>query len=175
MRILSRKIWRAFPELDQFDDAVCKRYIQRAEAMKGHWKRLVIVIASLLLGLVLAGVIVNPEFQLLMSFFRYQNENEKLSTGTITAIEVFVGTNFIWIPWMAGLFTRDVLLERCVRKQVSDAKCNACNYNLIGLSVFSEADKRVVRCPECGELTELNVGHISEADINPTLLPDSSS
>jgi len=30
VRLISRKIWRAFPELDAFDDETCERYINRS-------------------------------------------------------------------------------------------------------------------------------------------------
>ena len=37
MRILSRKIWRAFPEFDQFDDETCKRYMRQVTSSGNMW------------------------------------------------------------------------------------------------------------------------------------------
>ena len=38
MRLLTTKIWRAYPELDGYDDDVCKRYIKRAKRLQNAWK-----------------------------------------------------------------------------------------------------------------------------------------
>ena len=93
------------------------------------------------------------------------------------AVNLVVGltvmTGFVWFPLVCALITRDFTLHRAVRKRLEGAACAGCGYSLVGLEVFGDADRRVVQCPECGEKTTLNEGHITEADINPALLAES--
>lgn len=173
MRILSRKIWRAFPELDQFDDAICKKYVNRAHAMRGRVLRVCVILMVVMFGFVVAMIIAEPEQQFLAYITKWFSQDSSVGDGVIRLTWLLPVMNVIWMPWLAGAITRDYLLERCLKKQLSSASCQGCGYNLIGLTVYGDINNRTVRCPECGFVTDLKSGHITEADIDPSLLTKS--
>jgi hypothetical protein len=171
MRILSRKIWRAFPELDQFDDEICKMYVRRSTSLKNAWRGVLLMLIIIPVAVVLWGM-----FSWAVRVFNYGLQDQYAWYISDTTEDVFVImflTGNVWFPAMCFFLVRDRWLNRCIQKQLSGTSCPPCGYSLVGLSVVEHEDARCVVCPECGTYTKLNTGHITEADINPSLLTKS--
>ena len=177
MRILSRKIWRAFPELDQFDDDVCRRYIRQARKLGNSTKGAFFVMLVLPLSFVLwAGLMFN--FDAIMYYLESWHNIEIFDFLSSSFRDVFIAirlTGYIWFPVLCMAIVRDRWLNRCIRKQLSGNKCGACGYSLIGLSLMKDSEEPSVTCPECGHHIVLREMGLSKADIDPTLLAGSRS
>ena len=171
MRILTRKIHRAYPELDKFDDKVCTRYIKRAKRLQNAWKGWVFILLSVPVGLVLWSV-----FSFMTAIFMSGLESQyylALFDPPNMILIVTFYTGFIWFPLLTCLFTRDRWLHRCVRKQLTGVQCPTCGYSLIGLSLLKDTPAPTVHCPECGHHTALKTLGLTPADIDPTLINSS--
>ena len=163
MRLLTTKIWRAYPELDRYDDDFCKRYIKRAKRLQNAWKFWVMMIFALPVSL---GVWVGLMFATGFILNEYLYD---VSFTLETTIFLFAGTGVAWMPAFTALLIRDRWLHRCIRKQLFGVQCPPCGYSLIGLSIDSP-DNPSVHCPECGQVTLLSDLGLTEADIDPTLV-----
>lgn len=132
MRLLTRKIYRAFRELDQFDDDVCERYVDRASAVNNAWKlwlMLVLVIPAAYMAWIPCMLGVNWLF-----------DSYKLSIPEWmrTIVQGVAVTGAVWMPLIAIFITRDNWLRRSIRKQLIFAVCRNCGYTLLGLPVQNE-------------------------------------
>ncbi len=173
MRLLSRKIYRAFPELDKYEDDVCKRYVTYAIDRKDESQDWFFVISSmvvaiafwLIIGTVLA-TLVNNLFRNIIGQFPY---DEFVSDFIV----LLLASGIIWFPAFIYLMIRDRWLHRCIRKQLVGVQCPPCGYSLIGLSIDS-TDNPSVHCPECGQVTLLSDLGLTEADIDPTRIGEAS-
>lgn len=167
MRLISLKIWRAFPELDQYDDAVCRLYIRHARRFNNTWKGALLVLLSLGLAvLVWIGVIY-------FGIDRVEEYTSSARGGELTFglfLMSLLLTGIIWFPLLVAFFVRDRWLRRCVMAQLRSTNCAGCGYQLVGLTIIEDQGCKHVVCPECGVSTALNTGHITESDINPELL-----
>lgn len=173
MRLLTRRIYRAFPELDRYSDEQCVRFIKSARG--GAWRRAI--------GCLIVAVAASPVF-----------------VGSLMAVAPLVEGNFGWLDplsdgplWgrLIGLIAffaimspgpfvvvlvRDVLLRRRVRFVLRvRGVCSECWYSLVGLPVGPD---RRVRCPECGtdvevdpSLGELAVGPDGQSRYKPEFTP----
>jgi len=141
--------------------------------MKGRFWRVGFILAAAMLGLVAAILIAIPLGRLFVIVGSWMSPEGRVSGDTVLILRFLPTVNVILLPWLAGGIVRDTLLERCIRGQLAGACCPECNYNLIGLIAFGESENRMVQCPECGVRIELNVGHITESDIDPTRLTES--
>ncbi len=163
MRILTRKIWRAFPELDKYEDDVCRRYTKHARALRNAWKGAALVLGALLIAWVVWGVLTMLVVGRGMKWITP-------SDGVETFIALTIMTGFVWFPVFWAFLVRDRWLNRCVRKHIADTACAECGYTLIGLAFVEFEGKQSVLCPECGRHTKLEEWGLVEADIDPTLL-----
>ena len=172
MRLITRKkIWRAYPELDQFDDETCQRYINRSwhllETFRGWFLAFVTVIVTLIAWFA---------FDLLLRVQILQFAPKWLSKpgnpiADLLGLVIFLG--YFLVPWIAYLYVRDLWLQWQIRLLLAGVRCPHCKYSLLGLIVYSNEEDRCVKCPECAfELTLSNDG-VTEADINPNLLDES--
>ena len=162
------KIWRAFPELDQFDDETCMRYIMQGKETASNPFGYVIYLGAVCLGLaVWVGIGV-------VAYLLYQEIDQKTLNSMlgvwITLLAAIIGLGVIWMPAVALLFARDRVMWSRVKRRLQGASCFQCNYCLVGLLPSTEEHGRGVRCPECGLFYYFDAGQISEADIDPTLL-----
>tara|TARA_R110002073_G_scaffold104622_5_gene236805 strand:- start:122577 stop:123080 length:504 start_codon:yes stop_codon:yes gene_type:complete len=163
MRLLTTKIYRAYPELDKYDDEVCKRYIKRAKRLQNAWKFWVLMLVALPLSLVVwFGVMYGTVYVLNEYFYN-------ISQAPETFIMLVIGTGIAWMPAFTALLIRDRWLHRCVRKQLVGVQCPPCGYSLIGLTIDTP-NTPSVHCPECGQVTLLSNLGLTEADIDPTLI-----
>ena len=156
MRLLSRKIYRAFPELDQFDDETCKRYMRRVWDVEnsssfGFFYIVILLPLSLVLWLTIM-IAASAIFDL--SVF------PELSDA-LTLMQV----GFIGMPLLVFLLARDLWAHRVLRKQVIGANCKECGYSLVGLTIKSEGTAESVTCPECGTNYTLDNYLLSREDI----------
>lgn len=170
MRLVSRKIWRAFPELDQYDDATCRRYMARARRTRNMTHDFVLTWGGAVLGLVFAIIFASPHYHALhwVSTKMIRSPHVGVMIDTFLILLVFV--SFLWFPLLVGFRIRDHLLARSIRKHLDGAICPDCHYSLIGLELFGHEDARRVKCPECGREFALRHLSLSEFDINPNLL-----
>lgn len=167
MRLISLKIWRAFPELDQYEDDVCRRYVSHAKSRDKLAMGIAVVFIAVLFSLTVS---VGSVY-----FFFYDavdTAGEARGSISITLWLVLVAlllTSVIWLPAISAFLVRDLWLRSVIRKQLRTTNC-LCGYQLVGLEIREESGSKVVTCPECGNRIELNTGHITEADIDPQLL-----
>lgn len=167
MRLLTTKIYRAYPELDRYDDDVCKRYIKRAKRIQNAWKGWSLILLSLPIGLVVWFVI-SWLIAMVMSGIESQYDLALFDPPNILLLLTFF-TGIVWFPILLSFLTRDRWLHRCIRKQLTGVQCPACGYSLIGLTIDTP-DTPSVHCPECGQVTLLSNLGLTEADIDPTLV-----
>ena len=168
MRLISRKIWRAFPELDQYEEEVCIAYVKHARRLGNIWKGAICTLAAFFIGfgIWLGVVYLTPDlFEIATS--PLASDVQILLSHLLISVMV---TGFIWFSLLCEFITRDVWLRRTIRAHLNSITCDGCGYQLVGLTIESAGHMKFVVCPECGNRTELNRGHITEADINPELL-----
>ncbi|MGJ8637687.1 MAG: hypothetical protein ACSHX5_12680 [Phycisphaerales bacterium] len=165
MRFLTKKIHRAYPELDKFNDEVCKRYVKRAKRLKNaskFWASLVFLV-PLCIGVWVALMYVTG---LILTFF-----DSDLTDAASIAIFLFSATGLVWLPALSTLLVRDRWLHHCIREQLTGVQCGACGYSLLGLSINNENDTPSVHCPECGHHLILKDMGLTQADIDPNHQP----
>ena len=155
MRILTRKIWRAFPELDRFGDEQCKRFVKAANARKVP-KTITWCVVAVVGALVAAAAIIVPIW--LRPDIR-GNYTYRFPSWDDIYMHALLGKAWFWAWWMlaggiAGFITRDVLLRLRVRRILrTRATCVQCRYSLLGLAVPASL---IVQCPECGTPTHVD-------------------
>jgi hypothetical protein len=162
LRILSRKTWRAFPELDRFDDDTCNRLIQRVWNQRGSWSLGVLILISVPVSLVLWFVImIVTALVFELSVF-----------PTMSEVLVLMQRGFIGGPLIAGFIVRDLWVSKQIRKHIDGVICKECEYSLLGLEINKSSVNAYVLCPECGVKNEFIDGELAEADIKPALLSE---
>jgi hypothetical protein len=162
MRIPLTKVYRAFPELDQFTDEQCRGYEARARAKrqtsKAFFATIGVICSILILILGFAGV----------------NEIEYWLLGPFSPWRVWILRHFLDVPLeyvdkvipfiavgIVGLMTRDVWLRRAIRLELNRTTCPRCEYQLLGLPVSNG----LVGCPECGQKTRLDLLGLRPEDL----------
>jgi hypothetical protein len=169
VRLISRKIWRAFPELDRYDDEVCQRYIARALATRNTSLHRTLLITSIIAAFFVSVTIAGFHFAFLYWFARLLNNGNQISVMVDTFLNLLVFVSFIWMPYLTGLIVRDQLLHRSLRLHFEGAICPKCRYSLVGLELHGPDGSKRVKCPECGRDMALSIINLTEADINPHL------
>ncbi len=164
MRFLTRRIWRAFPELDRFDDARCARFVRAA-----HRTPLALLLTWFLASLAgaLAGLvaIITP-----IALRRADDGNRYLPTLDNVLEHVLLESWWFWWGWLlaamlAAFLTRDLLLRLRIRSLLrTRAICVQCHYSLLGLAV---PPSLIVVCPECATPTHVDPA-LGELTITPT-------
>lgn len=165
MRLLTKKIHRAYPELDKFEDDVCKRYVKRAKRLQNAWKFWLIALLILPVSLVVWFVL------MYVTGFLVSEYENKIPESLQLVMFLFSGTAIAWLPAFSILLFRDRWLHRCIRKQLTGVQCGACGYSLLGLTVNNENDSPSVHCPECGHHLILKDMGLTQADIDPNYQP----
>lgn len=150
MRLLTRRIYRAFPELDRFDDAQCVRFLKAAQ---GGWLRrtlrgsvvlasFMVLFVAAIVGMTVIAQEAGPRHDPFIGGLR-----TKLFALLVMVVMITPGP-------MLALLLRDRLLRRRVRFVLrTRGVCRVCWYSLVGLPV-GEGNK--VQCPECGATTEVD-------------------
>ncbi|MDY7107600.1 MAG: hypothetical protein SYC29_03095 [Planctomycetota bacterium] len=162
--ITSRKLYRAFPELDQFGDERCERLVRRLRSDVVGVRIVLLPLAAFtialpstaLLGLVAWGAGL-PACEMIAG---------KRNGETLLIAIVIVGV--VLAPALAVLLTRDVVLGGAVRRALVErlelTRCRGCRYLLLGQRVIDG----IIICPECGRPTTLaELGLHSPEDLIP--------
>lgn len=151
MRLITRRIWRAFPELDGYSDEEAKRLVRVARRQPGWFVEVLScwTLGWLISGLPAALIVATPLGALFFGpalgghgfgapdplFGQPLTASLTFSTLTLTAIFI-------------GLGHRDRLLRRAiVELRRPRLACADCGYSLVGLR---ECDQEWQPCPECG-------------------------
>jgi hypothetical protein len=143
MRIPGTKVWRAFPELDPFDDARCIVFVRAASR---PWRRVIRAGVVVLVAVVVAFVWLHAVMVFGVTGLGLERSRAGGASGVIGQLGLAI---VLAVPGpFAGLLVRDMMLKRAIRRVLrTRGQCVACSYGLIGLR--AGADGRVV-CPECG-------------------------
>lgn len=147
MRLITRKLWRAFPELDRFEDGQCQRFV--VAAVRDTWPRVirwVVVVLAGFLGVVLGimlSVIAEDVLRTTMSYGLARAQWGVVFSATFT-----VGGGSI-----AAMIARDMLVRWHLRRVLAGTGCPVCRYSLLGIPVPASGR---IQCPECGEAIEAN-------------------
>lgn len=155
MRMPGTKIWRAFRELDRFEDAPCDRFVRAAlGSVLRRGLRMGVAIAAGVIATVLAGVGVDLAFS-------EELDALLLWSGAGYAVMAAIYAAMLGTGGVTTLLVRDWLLRRRIRQVLrAGATCHGCGYVLMGMPVGTDQTGRtVVRCPEC----EL------ESEVDPSL------
>ncbi|MCU0688456.1 MAG: hypothetical protein MUE97_01765 [Phycisphaerales bacterium] len=136
MRLPTRHLHRAFPQLDRFDDRRAQAFVA---AVNARWStRIVrwIVIVAITLIAATAGIKLTP-FLIAPDFSRWL---VGLMACVITIITGVLGMSL-------GFMLRDALLSSAVNRLIARRRlCLSCGYSLLGMPV---SDDLQVTCPEC--------------------------
>jgi len=150
MRLPLSKIWRAFPELDRFDDTRCRRYV--VEAARVNRRSGCVIL--LLIPLAIAGWLVSIGLSIAILDLLVPGNQGPGWYFTAVALVIFAAP-----PLLMGvtiLLARDRWLRRAVRDRLNVARCLGCSYSLLGLTpVEGRSGQRHVTCPECGKPGEV--------------------
>lgn len=147
MRIVTHKLYRAFPELDRFDDERCQNFVRSAN--RGLFRRLLrLALIGSLFWLVWIGVAYTCYLAYAASGFN--PEVHRSAWVSMVGMGAPIVAGFV-LAVMGGLVLRDVLLRRRIGGVIRmRGTCSECDYVLLGLTVGSDLK---VTCPECGTIT----------------------
>lgn len=169
LRIIVRaNIWRAFPELDQYDDETCMRYIMQGKQGASSSFGYAIYVGAVCLGFVIWACISVVAYVLFREIG--QKTWDSMLGFWLTVLATILGLGVIWMPAIVLLFTRDRVMWSRVKQRLQGASCFRCNYCLVGLPSSIQENEAGVCCPECGLFHGFDSGRITPADIDPTLL-----
>ena len=168
MRIPTRKIYRAFPEFDQFSDEQCERFMQRVQ-VSGLRKTLPQAVFLAVTG---AGLVVACGFSGFI-FGVLEEELQSRRNGDVLSIfDFLVFLIAFGLPVFLGLIARDFTLRRhltlVINEKLDRIRCLSCRYILIGQVVREDQ----VTCPECGFAMSLGQLGIVEEDLIPPDMDD---
>jgi DNA-directed RNA polymerase subunit RPC12/RpoP len=154
VRLPLDKIYRAFPELDRFSDAACRRFVRQAARRNRLSQLRLAVMAIPLAGLVLVawyifGAVVGKAVP-----SRFWED----MPGALIMIVYWIAGPVVAI--LSGLMLRDSWLRRMIAKQLIDTRCTNCSYSLLGLEVL----KGKIQCPECGHSRVLAESGLTASD-----------
>ena len=143
MRIPGTKVWRAFAELDQFDDARCANFIAAAKRGPGYWFGWVLMV---LLGIVAFAATCAAG---LLTFWATLTDQ----FGILDWRAAFTVVTATVYGVISPLLLRDWLLIRRVRRLLKQrGRCGQCGYSILGLLVD---EHNSLTCPECGNRLEV--------------------
>lgn len=151
MRILtSSKVYRAFPELDRFEDERCERFVKAAKSsLWWNWGSK----AGLLAVLGFVGAVSFGGFAVVVDRLEKSHRASQSDAAQVLALSGLLAVALA-IPFFVMLMARDMNLRRRLRYILrARGTCMACHYSLVGLAV----DERcMVTCPECGGATQVD-------------------
>jgi|GEM_PF-860558 len=141
VRIPLRRIWRAFPELDVYNDSECRQFL-RVARRRAPWRHFhaFLILAVFFFGVI--GCVVLSTVLLTYSMRGMKN------SAQLMAMNAALVAGMVALPSLATMILRDWLLRRRVRFVLRDSgSCPQCRYSLVGLVI---PESLQVSCPECG-------------------------
>lgn len=159
MRLVRRKIHRAIPELDGFDDAQAARFVRTVNASwrrrVGRWAAVGVTLLTLLPAAVVGAVLLADWLDARAMFGATIGY---VGWGVLLVLACGVGL-------VGALVVRDRLLRRSVRRVIARCGlCVACRYSLLGLPV---GDDLRLTCPECGRAATVDPA-MGELEVDAT-------
>lgn len=143
MRFPFTKIYRAFPELDNYRDDQCERFVTAA---RGRWgRRLLRLILAMIVAFVsqvaLWALIVFASSADWVNGFRAQYDSVFMTIALLLTFPV------TFIGFLPALLLRDRMLLGQIRSiLIERGFCIKCHYSLVGLPV---SERKFVQCPDC--------------------------
>lgn len=143
VRFLTRRIDRAFPELDSYDDETCRRFV-RAARRGFAW----LMHAAIIFAVAVAGVVGGAWATDQLSRWLHRGLRPTDSDFVPVLVTVLGGAVLMGVGPLLGFLVRDRLHRRRLRFILRNrGSCPACSYKLIGLTL---SDDSCITCPECG-------------------------
>lgn len=168
MRLITRNVYRAIPELDGFSDETCRRIV--AQVYRLRW----IGISIAMLAAVVLSLPITVAAVLVVVHFIGENIWAPKSELQSSLVFAAIITSIVGVPGILAFMVRDYILRiGCEWLVKRNERCPACRYPLTGLRT---APDQTVRCPECGTdcVPDSAVAELA-ASINSTTPPPSSS
>jgi len=167
--VTTKKLYRAFRELDPFTDRECELFVRRVKNATGR-------MVAVRVTTILAALVMVPLSVAAIPFLNatlYAPLEHQLGWRAADVL-----TMALWIAWpvavpaLVGLLIRDLimrsLLRNAIQVRIERIQCPECRYRLLGQTVVNDH----VRCPECGTTVPLRVlGVDSAEDLLPQDLP----
>lgn len=157
MRLIVRKVYRAFPELDRFSDAECEGLLGLV-ARRHRAGRVVMSVALAVVGgivFVFGCVVTAVVGDALMKSNQtraFVEDGRYMVAGIVASVTAAV------------LFTsvcRTAWLRSQIHQHLSTLECTECEYSLLGLPV----EGGTITCPECGQRFDLAARGLTAADV----------
>jgi TRAP-type C4-dicarboxylate transport system permease small subunit len=172
MRLIAREIHRAFPELDNFDDEKCRRFVTAAQ--RGKWAMLGRALANITLSTIAFAAVTALGGITLWLITRSDPdpaspaaENWRYGAWLIIVCAAVTGASVL------SLVLRDQLLRRRVARFIhARGNCPQCRYNLLGVRV---PESLQINCPECGLELEVDEALTELADAHPNAATPATS
>jgi hypothetical protein len=175
-RLPTRRVYRAFRELDTYSDEQCRRFVQAA---KGSIRRRLFALAVIVLVTLIgtsAGIV--GFWYVQNTWFdphRSLNIGHPLVTWYGWLLNIALGITACAVGPILGYLTRDFFLIRRIRHILrTRGTCISCRYTLVGLFVAPDLN---VTCPECGTTTTVDpaLGElVTDEAGRPRFKPDDS-
>jgi hypothetical protein len=159
------KVYRAFSQLDEIDDATCERLVGAARINHAMLVDIIPRAAAWMVGALWpVGWIVSHTLSLLPAWIPVPKTALGATLAITTTTALFAGATF--------LISRDVCLWLGVRRELRRVNCRRCGQPLVGLPIRAAGDdndpgKRFVRCAECGKLHNLLEAGLTPRDLIP--------
>ncbi|MFN0012427.1 MAG: hypothetical protein ACKVS8_12380 [Phycisphaerales bacterium] len=152
MRLPHTKIWRAFPELDQFDDVQCARFVRASRRGLARFGRVAATLGVAAIGwitVLCVGVVLSAPRG------RARALDQFLSRVPLAALWIALAiVGALLLATLPALWLRARLLRLRIATLLRDCgTCLNCRYLLLGLPVSSDL---TITCPECGRATRVD-------------------
>jgi len=157
VRLIVRKVYRVFPELDRFSDAECEGFV----GLVARRHRLARFFVSLTLAIVggilfLGGSFLSSAIGEVWSRSgdapAFVEDGWHLLVGIIASV---VGAMYFTSA------ARNAWLRGKIQEHLTTIECMGCEYPLLGLPVVGGG----ITCPECGQRFDLAARGLSAADV----------
>ncbi len=152
MRLPWSKVYRAFPELDEFDDDQCERFVRWAWSKV--WLRMVVLPVA-------GGIAWVVAVHLVLSILPATLPGLPPGIGGANLVALLIVVLSLASSVAVGFFIRDSLLIRAIRDRVRSARCLECRFSLLGLPICEGA----VAYPECGTALALDELGLTARDL----------
>ncbi len=157
MRLIVRKVYRAFPELDRFSDAECEGFVRHV-ARRHPFKRFVVYFTLGVLSMVLIVLCLG----LLALVVGQLPNNVRGMQFMVQFGIILLGTTLsVLVPMFGVSNIRTAWLRGKIQKHLSAIECAECEYSLIGLTIVDGG----IFCPECGQRFDLAARGLTAADV----------
>lgn len=156
MRLITRKVWRAFPALDQYDDAACARCVNRVwNGLLSNQFWLIVLAVLPISCIVWLGIMISVA--IIFDLKVYPN---------ISLVLHLMYSGFVVFPLISTLLVRDRWLAKVLVAEIDGVTCRVCQYCLVGSRIDALEDgTESVRCPECGTRHAVDDRLIARVDI----------